>query len=166
MRLAVRRPGRTIPRMGWEAFDGAVAAGLSAAAYVALFASVVVVDQLSKRWAIRSLPFAGAADPTAGPAWTRSAPSAFSLLGARLAVLLWLACGAAGGTLCLVAGGGRPAAFGGIAAWAAAASNLGEWRRDGAVVDWLRLWPRSTTNIADAVLVAGSIGFAVAVAGA
>jgi lipoprotein signal peptidase len=153
--------------MGWEApLDDAVTVGLSASAYFALFATVVVVDQLSKQWAIRSLPFAGAVDPTVGSAWTRSAPRSLKLLGVRRAVLLWLSCGAAGAALCLAAGAGHAAALGGIAAWAAAASNLGEWRRDGGVVDWLRLWPRSTTNVADAVLIAGSLLFALAVAGA
>jgi lipoprotein signal peptidase len=124
--------------------------------YGGLFVAVVALDQLSKRWAVRTLPIADGPVPWTGLAWTRTTSPALERLGHRGAISLWLLVGAAGGALCLASGGGGVGALGGVAAWAAGASNIGDWWRRGAVVDWVRLWPRSLANIADAVLILGS----------
>ena len=124
--------------------------------YFAVFVAVVLADQLSKRWAVRELPALGAAGPGGGLAWTLSPCEPFRRLGAAGAASAWLLAGAAGSALCLTVPGGEVAALGGVAAWAAGASNLGEWWRRGAVVDWLRLWPRTQVNLADAALILGS----------
>lgn len=137
---------------------------MAAGLYLGVFAAVVIVDQLSKRWAMRALPDVDGPGATARVTWTRSTSRSLERLGHRGAILLWLLSGAGGAALCLGARGGAVAALGGVAAWAAAASNLGEWRRRGVVVDWLRLWPRSSTNLADAVLILGSAQFAVGIA--
>ena len=133
------------------------------ALYLGVFGGIIAVDQLSKRWAMHALPVAnvGAA---AGMTWTLTTSRALERLGRPAAALLWLLVGAGGAALCLGSGEGGLAALGGIAAWAAAASNLGEWWRRGAVVDWLPLWPRSVTNVADAVLILGSAQLAVWIA--
>jgi hypothetical protein len=134
---------------------------LTAALCVAVFAAVVAVDRLTKDWALRSLP---AGYPGMGKAsWSRSAPP-LGALGPRGAITAWLGVGALGAVAWADLGGGLAAALGGVAAWAAAASNLDEWRRRGAVVDWVRLWPRSTTNLADATLIAGAGVFALGLA--
>jgi len=122
--------------------------------YVAVFVVVIGVDQLSKRLAIRRLSAVGFGDP--GLDWTLTRSPAFERLGGTGAALLWLLAGAAGIALCLEAPRGSVAAIGGVAAWGAAASNLGEWWRRGVVVDWVRLWPRSLTNLADVVLIVGT----------
>jgi lipoprotein signal peptidase len=132
--------------------------------YLAVFVAVITADQLSKCWAIRVLPAVGGGWVAPGLAWTRTPSRAFERLGGRGATLVWLLAGAGGAGLCLEAPRGGIAALGGVAAWAAAASNLGEWWRRGAVVDWLRLWPRSLTNLADAVLILGSAQLAAWVA--
>jgi lipoprotein signal peptidase len=111
--------------------------------YLVLFVSVIAADQLSKQWAIRSLS-----------ALTRSPPLVG--LGGVPAIAVWLLAGAAGAWLCTTTPGGGIAALGGVAAWAAAGSNLGEWLVRGRVIDWLRLWPRSLTNLADAALIVGA----------
>jgi lipoprotein signal peptidase len=133
------------------------------ALYLGVFGGIIAADQLSKRWAMRALPVAdvGAA---ARITWTRTTCRALERLGRPAAALLWLLVGGGGVALCLGAGEGGLAALGGIAAWAAAASNLGEWWRHGAVVDWMPLWPRSVTNIADVVLILGSAQLAVWIA--
>jgi lipoprotein signal peptidase len=104
---------------------------------------VIAADQLSKQWAIRSLS-----------ALTRSPP--LVALGGGPAIGVWMLTGAAGAWLCVTTPGGGTAALGAVAAWAAAASNLGEWLVRGRVIDWLRLWPRSLTNLADAALIVGA----------
>jgi hypothetical protein len=129
---------------------------MSLGVYLGVFAGVIAVDQLSKRWAVRALPSGDLVGSKVVSAWTRTTPPAFERLGRWGALMLWLLAGAAGAALCLEASRGAAAAVGGIAAWAAAASNIGEsWTRGGAV-DWLRLWPRSVSNVADAVLILGS----------
>ena len=72
--------------------------------------------------------------------------------------------GPASSQVSIAIGIARARLLGGIAAWAAAASNLAEWWRHGAVVDWMPLWPRSVTNIADVVLILGSAQLAVWIA--
>jgi len=124
--------------------------------YLTTFVVVIGADQLSKRWAIRELPAVRCAGAGVGVGWTLTRSPAFESLGGLGATLLWLLAGAAGAAICLVAPGGAGAAVGGIAAWGAAASNLGECWRRGGVVDWVRLWPRSLTNLADAVLIVGT----------
>jgi lipoprotein signal peptidase len=124
--------------------------------YLMVFVVVIGADQLSKQWAIRRLSAVGVAGARLGFGWILTRSPAFEWLGGTGAALLWLIAGAAGAALCLVAPGGAVAAIGGIAAWGAAASNLGEWWRRGTVVDWVRLWPRSLTNLADAVLIVGT----------
>lgn len=125
--------------------------------YVAVFMSVVTTDQISKRWAMRALPIAALSGAAPGFAWSLTRSRSFERLGTTRAVLVWVLAGACGASLCLAVPGGGGAALGGVAAWAAAASNLIEWSRHGVVVDWLRLWPRSLTNLADAVLILGSV---------
>jgi lipoprotein signal peptidase len=131
-------------------------ARLSIWIYLVLFVAVITADQLSKQWAIRALPTAGhdVAEPRFG--WTQTPSPPLERLGGRLAAFVWLIAGAGGAALCVTAPEGAAAGLGGIAAWAAAASNLGEWWRRGCVVDWMRLWPRSHTNLADLVLIAGT----------
>jgi lipoprotein signal peptidase len=124
--------------------------------YLAVFLAVIGTDQLSKRWAVRALPAVGPGMAAPSFGWTLTESPAFERLGGGRAALVWLLAGACGAALCLSAPGGAVAALGGVAAWAAAASNLTEWLRRGAVVDWLRLWPRSMTNFADAVLIVGT----------
>jgi lipoprotein signal peptidase len=121
--------------------------------YFVLFVSVIAADQLSKGWATRVTAAAEAATPAIGRALTRSRLEG---LGVGIAIVVWLVVGGAGAWLCATTSGGASAALGGIAAWAAAASNLGEWLVRGQVVDWLRVWPRSSTNFADVVLIAGA----------
>jgi lipoprotein signal peptidase len=137
---------------------------MSLALYFGVFAGVIALDQLSKRWAMRALPVADAAGAASSVGWTRTTSRAFDRLGRGGAALLWLLVGAGGAALCIGSGAGMVAALSGIAAWAAAASNLGEWWRRGAVVDWLQLWPRSVSNFADAVLILGSVQLAVWIA--
>jgi lipoprotein signal peptidase len=124
--------------------------------YLVLFVAVLTADQLSKRWAIRALPTVrqDAAEPRFG--WTRTPSLALERLGRRPAALAWLLAGACGAAICLATPAGSTAALGATAAWAAAGSNLGEWWRRGSVIDWVRLWPRSHTNLADLVLIAGT----------
>jgi lipoprotein signal peptidase len=124
--------------------------------YLAVFAAVIAADQLSKRWAIRLLPAAERGWAAPGLAWSRTPSPAFELLGGRGAGLVWLLAGTGGAALCLAVPQGAVAALGGVAAWAAAGSNLAEWWRRGAVVDWVQLWPNSLTNVADAVLILGT----------
>jgi lipoprotein signal peptidase len=124
--------------------------------YLAVFAAVIAADQLSKRWAIGLLPAAEPGWAAPGLAWSRTPSPAFERLGGRGAGLVWLLAGTGGAALCLAVPQGAVAALGGVAAWAAAGSNLAEWWRRGAVVDWVRLWPNSLTNLADAVLLAGT----------
>jgi len=124
--------------------------------YVFIFLVVIGADQLSKRWAMRRLSTVAFAGAEFGFGWTLTRSPALEWLGGTGAVVLWLLAGAAGAALCLLAPGGAVAAIGGIAAWGAAASNLGEWWRRGTVVDWVRLWPRSLTNVADVVLIVGT----------
>jgi lipoprotein signal peptidase len=121
--------------------------------YLVLFVSVIAADQLSKGWATRVMPGADAAAPAIGRALTWSRAEG---LGAGVAIVVWLLAGVAGAWLCATTTGGAGAALGGIAAWAAAASNLGEWLLRGQVVDWLRLWPGSSTNLADVALLVGA----------
>jgi lipoprotein signal peptidase len=137
---------------------------MSPALYLGVFAGVIAIDQLSKHCAMRALPVADGAGAAAGAAWTDTTAVTFERLGRPAAAILWLLVGAGGAALCLGSAGGAVAALGGTAAWAGAASNLGEWWRRGAVVDWLHLWPRSVTNVADAVLILGSAQLAVWIA--
>jgi lipoprotein signal peptidase len=137
---------------------------MSLGLYLALFAGVIAVDQLSKNWAVRALPVAGAPGGGGTAALMRTRAGSYERLGRRGAVAIWLLAGGAGAALCLSADGGAAAAIGGVAAWAGAASNLGEWWRHGGVVDWVRLWPRSLTNIADVALILGSAQLAASVA--
>lgn len=134
--------------------------------YLTIFVVVIGADQLSKQWAIRKLPAVGFADAGLGVDSTLTRSPAFESLGGIGAALLWLLAGGAGTALCLVSPGGAGAAVGGIAAWGAAASNLGECWSRGGVVDWVRLWPRSLTNLADAVLIVGTAQLVLWVAGA
>jgi lipoprotein signal peptidase len=158
----LERPARLTdpPSIG----DSGPAYWMSPLIYLTVFVAVIAADQLSKRWAVRALPAvpAGAAVPGLGLARSRS--PALDRLGGRGAALIWLLAGACGAALCLKAPGGGVAALGGVVAWAAAASNLGEWARGGGVVDWVRLWPRSLTNLADAALIVGSAQLAIWVA--
>lgn len=122
--------------------------------YLVVFAVVLVADQLSKRWAVRALPVADSAGQRL--AWTLTRCRSFERLGGRRVALIWAVAGTGGAALCLAASPRGVAAIGGVAAWAAAASNMVEWWQRGAVVDWIRLWPRSLTNLADAVLIVGT----------
>jgi lipoprotein signal peptidase len=124
--------------------------------YLVLFVSVITADQLSKQWAIRALPAIRPGQSDSGSGWTRAPSRPLEELGGVGATVAWLIAGAGGAALCLAIPGGAYAALGGVAAWAAAASNLGEWLLRGNVVDWLPLWPRSLTNLADAALILGA----------
>src|SRR5262245_30408472 len=93
--------------------------------YLVLFAAVILADQLSKRWALQALH---PVEPSDGRAlgWARTSSPPLERIGRGRACAIWLLAGAAGAVLCATTPGGAIAALGGVTAWAAAGSNLGE----------------------------------------
>ena len=89
-----------------------------------------------------------------GCRWNSAPPLA--RLGPGEAVVVWMAVGI-GIALLVHSHSSVPvwAGVGGIVAWGAALSNLSDFLRRGAVLDFMLVWPRTRGNLADLGLVAG-----------